>query len=72
MVRGEPVNVAQSVLPCARMTVPHRSPTDRAGLLAWLAKRQIETPGLVRPAIVSDALAANTAESLTGEALLEA
>jgi hypothetical protein len=66
------VNLSQSVLPHARMGASGRAPVDRAGLLAWLAKRQTETPGLVPSAIVSDTLAANAAESLTGEALEEA
>jgi hypothetical protein len=72
MLSGEAMNLSQSVLPRARMTVPRRSPADRAILLAWLAKRETETPGLVPPAVISDTLAANAAESLTEEALEEA
>jgi hypothetical protein len=62
------MNSSQSVLPRAQTTAPPRSPGDRADLLAWLAT---QVP-LVPPMIVSDTLAANAVESLTGEALEEA
>jgi len=55
-----------------QVEIPRRSPMSRGLLLAWLAEREIETPGLVPPAIVSDTLAGNAAESLTGEALAQA
>ena len=70
MISGEnEMNLSHSVLTRAQTTVPPRSPADRAVLLAWLAKQQIKTPGLVPPAIVSDTLTANAAESLTEDAL---
>jgi hypothetical protein len=62
---GKQMNPSQSVLSRAQTTVPPRSPGDRAVLLAWLAT-QVQ---LVPPMIVSDTLAANAAESLTGDAL---
>jgi hypothetical protein len=63
------MNLAQSVLPRAQTPVPPRSPDDRTILLVWLAKQETESPGLVPPAIVSDTLTANAAESLTEDAL---
>lgn len=62
-----------ATLPKPRVVeIPRRSPMSRGLLLAWLAEREIETPELVPPAIVSDTLAGNAAESLTGEALGQA
>jgi hypothetical protein len=69
MLSGEPMQLSQSVLSRAHTTVPPRSPDDRAILLVWLAKQETESPGLVPPAIVSDTLTANAAESLTEDAL---
>jgi hypothetical protein len=70
MISGEnEMNLSQSVLPRAQTTVAPRSPGDRAILLSWLATRVTGTSGFVPRAIVSDTLAANAAESLTGEAL---
>jgi hypothetical protein len=63
------MQLAQSVLSRAQTPVPPRSPDDRAILLVWLAKQETESPGLVPPAIVSDTLTANAAESLTEDAL---
>jgi hypothetical protein len=61
----------QSVLPRAQTPVP-RSPDDRAILLVWLAAAVTAPTGFVPPGIVSDVLAANAADSLTGEPLLDA
>jgi hypothetical protein len=66
------MKLSESVLPRAQMGSSGRAPLDRAVLVAWLAKQQVETPGLVPPMIVSDTLAANAAESLSGDALEEA
>jgi hypothetical protein len=64
---------AVTTMPKPRLVeIPRRSPMSRGLLLAWLAECEIETPELVPPAIVSDTLAGNAAESLTGEALTQA
>jgi hypothetical protein len=66
------MNRSEPVLPRAQTPAVPRSPEDRAALLAWLATHETEAPGRLPVAIVSDALTANAAGSLTGEALLEA
>jgi hypothetical protein len=67
------VNATLYALPGTRvLSIPERSPMARGLLLAWLAKRETETPGLVPPAVISDTLAANAAESLTGDRLTAA
>jgi hypothetical protein len=62
-----------TALPGTRViTIPERSPMARGILLAWLAKRETEMPDLLPRAVVANELAANAAESLTGDRLTRA
>lgn len=57
---------------CRLVSLPCRSPLERALLLAWMASEETENPGGIPRPVAALVLAANAAQTLTGAAMDEA